>query len=94
MHFKNWWFGGASPTPGYSSDSREETHFEALGGEWSWIEGSSFGADADTTAADLVVAEAGTRKSKAPPEIRPELVSAPQVRSLRSQYTIGLLGKR
>jgi hypothetical protein len=32
------------------------------------------------------------RKSTAPPEIRPEVVSAPQVPSLRCQYVIGLLG--
>jgi RNA-directed DNA polymerase len=46
---------------------------------------SSFGADADTAAADTVVAEGGTRKSTVPPEIRPEGVRAPEVSSLRSQ---------
>jgi hypothetical protein len=92
MQFKNQWFGEAFATPAYPLDSREETSFETLGGPQSWIEGSSFGADADTAAADLVVAEGGTRKSTAPREIRPEVVNAPQIPSLRSQYAIGLLG--
>ena len=89
MQFKNQSFGEAFATP---LDSREKANFEALGGPRSWIEGSSFGADADTAAADLVVAERGTGKSTAPPEIRLEVVSAPQGPSLRSQYAIGLLG--
>jgi hypothetical protein len=36
--------------------------------------------------------ESATRKSTAPRDIRPEVVSAPQVPSLCSQYIIGLLG--
>ena len=92
MQFNNRWFGEAFATPVYSLDSREKTNFEALGGPRSWMGGSSFGADADTAAADPVVAEGGTRKSTVPPEIRPEGVRAPQVSSLRSQYAIGLLG--
>jgi hypothetical protein len=92
MQFNNQWFGEAFTTPAYPLDSREKTNFEALGGPRSWMGGSSFGADADTAAADLVVAEGGTRKSTAPPEIRPEVVRAPQVSSLRPQYAIGLLG--
>lgn len=92
MQFNNRWFGEAFATPAYPLDSREKTNFEALGGPRSWMGGSSFGADADTAAADLVVAEGGTRKSTVPPEIRPEGVRAPQVSSLRSQYAIGLLG--
>jgi hypothetical protein len=92
MQFKNQWFGEAFATPAYPLDSREETNFEALGGARGWIEGSSFAADAGTATADLVVAEGGMRKSTAPPEIRSEVVSAPQVPSLRSQYVIGLLG--
>ena len=94
MQFNNQWFGEAFATPAYPLDSREKTNFEALGGPRSWMGGSSFGADADTAAADPVVAEGGTRKSTVPPEIRPEGVRAPQVSSLRSQYAIGLLGIR
>ena len=92
MQFNNRWFGEAFATPAYPLDSREKTNFEALGGPRSWMGDSSFGADADTAAADPVVAEGGTRKSTVPPEIRPEGVRAPQVSSLRSQYAIGLLG--
>ena len=94
MQFKNQWFGEALATPAYPLDSRGETIFEGLGGPRSWIEGSSFGADADTAAADLIGSphEGATRESTTPPEIRPEVVSAPQVPSLRSQYVIGLLG--
>jgi hypothetical protein len=84
MQLENQWFGEAFATPARPSDSREETNFETLGGQVGWLEGSWFGADADTAAADLVVAEHGTW--------RPEVVSAPQVPSLRSQYVIGLLG--
>ena len=93
MPFKNQWFGEALATPAYPLDSPEETIFEALGGQRSWIEGSSFGADAGTAVADPIGSphESGTRKSTAPSEIRPEVVSAPQVLSLRSQYVIGLL---
>jgi hypothetical protein len=92
MQFESQWFGKAFATPAYPSDSGEETNFEALGGQRTWIESSWSGADADTAAADLVVAERGTRKNTAAPEIRPEVVSAPQVSSLRSQYVIALLG--
>jgi hypothetical protein len=92
MQFKNQWFGEAFATSAYPLDSREETNLETLGGARSRIEGSSFAADADTAAADLVVATGGMRKSTAPPEIRLEVVSAPQVPSLRSQYVIGVLG--
>ena len=74
MQFKNQWFGEALATPAYPLDSRGETIFEGLGGPRSWIEGSSFGADADTAAADLIGSphEGATRESTTPPEIRPE----------------------
>jgi hypothetical protein len=70
MQFKNQWFGEALATPAYPLDSRGETIFEGLGGPRSWIEGSSFGADADTAAADLIGSphEGATRESTTPPE--------------------------
>ena len=65
MQFKNQWFGEALAIPAYPLDSRGETIFEGPGGPRSWIEGSSFGADADTASADLVGSphEGATRES-------------------------------
>jgi len=77
MQFKSQWFGEALAAPAYPLDSREETIFEALGGPRS----CSYGADADIAAADLNGSphEGGTRKSTAPPEMRPEVVRSPRV---------------
>jgi hypothetical protein len=77
IKFKSQWFGEALATPAYPLNSREETIFEALGGPLS----CSFGADADIAAADLNGSphEGGTRKSTAPPEMRPEVVRSPRV---------------
>jgi hypothetical protein len=92
MQFKNQWFLEAFVSPANPSDSREETNLEALDSSPSRIEGSSFSADVHITAALLVVAEGASRKSTAPTEVRPEVVSAPHLPSLRCQYAIGLLG--